>query len=857
MEFKKIQLNGFKSFAEKTNFLIEDGLTGIVGPNGCGKSNIVESLRWAMGETSAKSMRGSGMEDVIFNGTSNKASKNIAEVSIIVDNASHEGPLQYKDMDQIEVRRKIEKDKGSKFYINDKEVRARDAQMFFADLSTGAHSPSMISQGRIGALVTAKPTDRRAILEEAANISGLHVRRHEAELRLNAAEANLKRADELRKQQEKQLANLQKQAEEATKYKLISEEIKKIEAGLYYLRLLDIDNEIRLENEINNEAEGEVNNFNQQISQFENSIKTETDKVSPLREKNIENLSRIQRLNLELQSLDEENVRTQDEIENFKNSLKTIEEDIDREKGIVIDANSNEKRLKEEKSELIEIDSKYFETEKLSNEDLEKARKQLNEEQKAVDEIIEMFANGNINISIDPIKGVINTIEKIKELINNNEANQALTLLDRTKMELNNFLSNLANDESKNKLTDINEKNDNIKLLQEKYADSFSKNQSIKKESIKRNERIKAIETEVESWKSLLSNSQKMVTELTERKNKLLSQLNERDQQPKVQAEKKGQATEGLRISQNEKIENEKIIEETDKKINSLRLELNDVQEKSIQIRERKASSGATVEGLKKRKDDLLERVISELNLEENDILENSNLNGVEELPDSVAQEDALDEKKREREKLGSVNLRADEETSKYEIEIKKMEQDREDLVSAIIKLKESINELNQKGRERLLEAFEKVNRKFNEVYTKLFNGGNAKLELVDSDDPLEAGLEMLVSPPGKRLQSITLLSGGEQALTALSLIFAVFLTNPSPICVLDEVDAPLDDANVTRFCGLLDDLTKITNTKFIIVTHHALTMSKMNRLYGVTMPEKGISQLVAVDLQKAESMVA
>jgi len=857
MEFKKIQLNGFKSFAEKTNFLIEDGLTGIVGPNGCGKSNIVESLRWAMGETSAKSMRGSGMEDVIFNGTSNKASKNIAEVSIVVDNASHEGPLQYRDMDQIEVRRKIEKDKGSKFYINDKEVRARDAQMFFADLSTGAHSPSMISQGRIGALVTAKPTDRRAILEEAANISGLHVRRHEAELRLNAAETNLKRADELRRQQEKQLANLQKQAEEATKYKLISEEIKKIEAGLYYLKLLDIDNEIRIENEINNEAEGEVNNFNQQIAQFENSIKTETDKVSPLREKNIESLSRIQRLNLELQSLDEENARTQDEIENFKKSLKTIEEDIDREKGIVIDANSNEKRLKEEKSELIEIDSKYFETEKLSNEDLEEARKQLSKEQKAVDEIIEMFANGNINISIDPIKDVINTIEKIKELINNNEANQALTLLDRTKIELNNFLNNLANDESKSKLTDINEKNDNIKILQEKYADSFSKNQSIKKESIKRNERIKAIETEVESWKSLLSNSQKMVTELTQRKNKLLSQLNERDQQPKAQAEKKGQATEGLRISENEKIENEKIIEETDRKINSLRLELNDVQERSIQIRERKASSGATIEGLKKRKDDLLERVSSELNLEENDILENSNLNGVEELPDSVAQEDALDEKKKEREKLGSVNLRADEETNKYEIEIKKMEQDREDLVSAIIKLKESINELNQKGRERLLEAFEKVNRKFNEVYTKLFNGGNAKLDLVDSDDPLEAGLEMLVSPPGKRLQSITLLSGGEQALTALSLIFAVFLTNPSPICVLDEVDAPLDDANVTRFCSLLEDLTKITNTKFVIVTHHALTMSKMNRLYGVTMPEKGISQLVAVDLQKAESMVA
>ena len=857
MEFKKIQLNGFKSFADKANFLIEDGLTGIVGPNGCGKSNIVESLRWVMGETSAKSMRGSGMEDVIFNGTSNKSSKNIAEVSITLENINHQGPLQYKNLDQIEVRRKIEKDKGSKFYINEKEVRARDAQMFFADLSTGAHSPSMISQGRIGALVTAKPTDRRAILEEAANISGLHVRRHEAELRLNAAETNLKRADELRRQQEKQLANLQKQAEEATKYKKISEEIKKIEAGLYYLKLLDIDKEIQIENEINTEAEGGVSGFNQKITEFENLIKSETDKVTPLREKNIENLSRIQRMNLELQNLDEENLRTQDEIGNFKKSLKTIEEDIDREKGIVIDANSNEKRLKEEKNELIEIDSRYFETEKLSNEDLEKAKSHLENEQKSIDEIINIFANGNINISVDPIKEVIKTIDKIKKLIDNNETSQALTLLDRTKIELINFLNNLANDESKNKLNDINKKNVNIKILQEKYTDSFSKDQSIKKESIKRNERIKAIESEVESWKNLFSNSEKMVAELTERKNKLLSQLNERDQQPKVQAEKKGQITEGLRISENEKIQNENIIEETDQKINSLRIELNETQEKSIQVRERKASSSATIEGLKKRKSDLLERVNSELNLEENDILENSNLNGVEDLPDSITQEETLDAKKREREKLGSVNLRADEETNKYEIEIKKMEQDREDLVSAIFKLKESINELNQKGRERLLEAFEKVNRKFNEVYTKLFNGGNAKLELVDSDDPLEAGLEMLVSPPGKRLQSITLLSGGEQALTALSLIFAVFLTNPSPICVLDEVDAPLDDANVTRFCGLLDDLTKITNTKFIIVTHHALTMSKMNRLYGVTMPEKGISQLVAVDLEKAESMVA
>ena len=779
MEFKKIQLNGFKSFADKTNFLIENGLTGIVGPNGCGKSNIVESLRWVMGETSAKSMRGSGMEDVIFSGTSNKASKNIAEVSVTVTNEKNEGPIQYRELDEVNVRRKIEKDKGSKFYINDKEVRARDAQMFFADLSTGAHSPSMISQGRIGAIVTAKPADRRAILEEAAGISGLHVRRHEAELRLNAAENNLKRADELRRQQERQLVNLQKQAEEAARYKNMSEEIK-------------------IENEINVEAETEVTDFNNKIADLENLIKTETEKVTPLREKNIENLSKIQRLNLELQSLDEENTRIQDEIENIKKTLQTFEEDIGREKGIVIDANSNEKRLKEEKNELIEIDSKYYETEKQSDNDLNTSKDKLQSE-----------------------------IEKVKELINSQKNQEAISALD------------------------------NCKLLIEAYAGSYSKNENIKKESVKRNERIKVIDTEIESWKNLLLNSEKMVSQLTERRSKLNDQLSKLDNQPKLQAEKKGQITEGLRISEKEKKENEEIINSTDEKIENLRLQLNEIQEQSIQIRERKASSGATVEGLKKRKNDLIDRINSELNLSEENILENSNLFGVEELPDAVNQEDLLDKKKQEREKLGSVNLKADEETNKYETEIKKMESDRVDLVTAIVKLKESINELNQKGRERLIEAFDKVDRKFNEVYTKLFNGGSAKLELVDADDPLEAGLEMLVSPPGKRLQSITLLSGGEQALTALSLIFAVFLTNPSPICVLDEVDAPLDDANVTRFCNLLDELTKITDTKFIIVTHHALTMSKMNRLYGVTMPEKGISQLVAVDLQKAESMVA
>ena len=312
-----------------------------------------------------------------------------------------------------------------------------------------------------------------------------------------------------------------------------------------------------------------------------------------------------------------------------------------------------------------------------------------------------------------------------------------------------------------------------------------------------------------------------------------------------------------------QKKRNDELAEElvvAEKKYNLINQNIKEINEKLSSLRENKARNEATIEGIENRKKDLAYSMKNELGIEnENILLSLSDLNEVNEndFPSAEEQQEKIIKIKKDREALGSVNLRADEETKKYEDEIKKMESDRDDLYSAIVKLRTSIDELNQRGRERMLEAFEKINRKFNDVYTKLFSGGSAKLELVDSEDPLDAGLEMLVSPPGKRLQSISLLSGGEQALTALSLIFAVFLVNPSPICVLDEVDAPLDDANVNRFCSLLDELTKITQTKFIIITHHALTMSKMHRLYGITMPEKGISQLVAVDLQKAENLVA
>ena len=814
MKFKKLEMSGFKSFFDKTDFFIEKGLTGIVGPNACGKSNIVEALRWCMGETSAKSMRGTGMEDVIFAGTSNRPSKNISEVSIHIENSDRDGNQQYKDLNEITITRRIEKDKGSKYFINQKEVRARDAQTFFADLSTGAHSPSLISQGRIGSLVTSKPVDRRSVLEEAAGISGIHARREEAELRLGAAENNLKRADELKKQQEKQLESLRKQAEEASKYKEISKEIKSIEAGLYYLKLSQIEKEKNSIAEKLSEQDDEQNAVKIDLSHNNQLLEEENKRLSPLRERRVENLAKLQKLNLEMSALDEEESRVKGLQIKLLKSLETLDSDLEREKSISLDASLNEKRILEEKNELLITEKQLLATESKSSNDLDFSKRELQKFQTQLDNIIR-----EIESYIDSDRKLTKDIfEKLKKLINQ------------------------------------------ITLAQENYASNFGKNESMKSDSVKRKERIKNIDIELENWKSLKSNSEKMIKELNERKNKLKNEINENQKNPEKIATTKGQNIQNIENTKKRSEELDSELNSAEEKFNFITKNINEIQEKLSLVRENKARSEATIEGIEQRKKDLISSIKNDLELQnENNILPISDLNALEEdkYPSIEKQEEKLEKIKKQRESLGSVNLRADEETKRYQDEIKKMEDDRADLYSAIVKLRSSIDELNQKGREKLLDAYTKVNRKFNEVYTKLFNGGSAKLELVDSDDPLEAGLEMLVSPPGKRLQSITLLSGGEQALTALSLIFAVFLVNPSPICVLDEVDAPLDDANVTRFCALLDELVKITRTKFIIITHHALTMSRMHRLYGVTMPEKGVSQLVAVDLEGAEELVA
>ena len=657
-------------------------------------------------------------------------------------------------------------------------------------------------------IVTAKPSERKSVLEEAAGISGIHIRRHEAETRLNAAENNLKRADELKRQQEKQLENLKKQAEEATKYKEISQQIKSIEAGLYYLKLKDIEKETNEIKEKSNEIDDDMSAVKIDIGHNNNLIEEENKKLQPLRDKKIENLSKLQKINLEISNLNQEEKRVKDLNLKLQNNILLIDSDLEREKSISLDADLNEKRISKEKDELLKTENELLEVEASSSKELKHSKAQLDSLQSKLDAMLDQ-----IEKDIDEDKKLSKeTFRELKQLVKS------------------------------------------ITSSQEEYAEKFGKDKSIQSDSIKRKERIKNIDVELENWRNLRSNSEKMTSELTDRKNKLLSELNQNQKNPERIATSKGQNLQNLENTKKDSEELEIQIKKAEEKYNFINKNLSSIQEKFAVLRENKARFEATIEGIDQRKMDLIYLIKNELKIENvNSLLSISDLNKTDQIPSIAEQEDKLTNMKKNREALGSVNLRADLETEKFKTSIKKMEEDRSDLVSAIVKLKASINELNQKGRERLLEAFSKVNKKFNEVYTKLFNGGNAKLELVDSDDPLEAGLEMLASPPGKRLQSITLLSGGEQALTALSLVFAIFLTNPSPICILDEVDAPLDDANVTRLCSLLDELTSITKTKFVIITHHALTMSRMNRLYGVTMPEKGISKIVAVNLEKEE----
>ena len=862
MKFKKIKVTGFKSFVDPTEIVIEEGLTGIVGPNGCGKSNVVESLRWCMGETSPKSMRGSGMEDVIFSGTSDRPARNNAEVTISLDNKDRSAPSEFNEEEEIQVKRKIEKDRGSEYRINGKEVRARDVQRLFADLSTGAHSPSLISQGRVGALINAKPIDRRAVLEEAAGISGLHSRRHEAELKLKAAETNLQRLKDIMKQLNSQITNLKKQAQQAETYKSISSEISRLEGIVMYLKWFNLKESYEKSNHNLQLSESQIQKYTLDVTQATTKQSQANEKIKPLREKEIEAAAKLNRINLERESLDHEEERIKEAKYNLEKTIQQIISDFEREQFQLKDSTKDLEILNAKKNSIDssqginevdndKIDLLKEEKDQLEEQiaDLEKNIEQYNiiKNSKRDDWQRTIVSNENINSKHSTLKEV----EGYDDTAN------------WTKIFTEKFYSSLS--DISEKVSDAEKISDKAKIAYEK-ANNDAKNAATLSLELRDKLRQKDIEQKFSDWtyeyqrlNKTIKSSNEQIQELTLRKKKSEEELKKISNRPEEIAQRRGQLIETKGFAETERQFAADRLAEADNELKEIEASLRKAQNDLSNIRETKGRTEATKELAESRLQELADESQEKFQCKPEQIIEKLEItDDLDSMQSNMERtETKLDRLKQQRETMGAVNLRADLETKEIDDELEIMSTEKNELDAAIKKMRESIEELNKEGRTRLLKAFDTVNNHFKEVFVKLFNGGKAHLELIDAEDPLEAGLEMMVSPPGKKLQSMSLLSGGEQALTAMSLIFAIFLTNPSPICVLDEVDAPLDDANVERFCNLLDSISEKTQTKFMIITHHALTMSRMDRLFGITMAERGVSQIVSVDLKRAEEIGA
>ena len=862
MKFKKIKVTGFKSFVDPTEITIEEGLTGIVGPNGCGKSNVVESLRWCMGETSPKSMRSTGMEDVIFSGTSDRPARNNAEVTISLDNKDRTAPAEFNEEEEIQIKRKIEKDRGSEYRINGKEVRARDVQRLFADLSTGAHSPSLISQGRVGALINAKPIDRRAVLEEAAGISGLHSRRHEAELKLKAAETNLQRLKDIMRQLNSQITNLKKQAQQAETYKTISSEINRLEGVVMYLKWYNLKESFEKSNENLQSSESEIRKYTLEVTQATTSQAKANEKIQPLREKEIEAAAKLNRINLERESLDHEEERIKEAKNNLERTIQQIIGDFEREQFQLKDASKDLEILNTKKNHT-DNDQGIHEVDNEKIDSLKEEKDQLEVQIADLEKNIEQYNTIKNSKRDDWQRTIVSNENIMSKQSTLKEVEGYDDTSNWTKIFTDKFYASLS--EISQKVSEAEEISNKAKTAYEK-ASNDAKDAATLSLELREKLRQKDIEQKYSDWtyefqrlnKSIKS-ANEHIEELTLRKKKSEEELKKISSRPEEIAQRRGQLIETKGFAETERQFAADRLAEADNELKKIEGSLRSAQNDLANIRESKGRTEATKELAESRLKELDEESQEKFYCKPQNIIQKLEItDDLEAMRFNMDRNEAkLDRLKQQRETMGAVNLRADLETKEIDDELETMSTEKNELDAAIKKMRESIEELNKEGRARLLKAFDTVNNHFKDVFVKLFNGGKAHLELVDADDPLDAGLEMMVSPPGKKLQSMSLLSGGEQALTAMSLIFAIFLTNPSPICALDEVDAPLDDANVERFCNLLDDISAKTQTKFMIITHHALTMSRMDRLFGVTMAERGVSQIVSVDLKRAEEIGA
>ena len=859
LSLDKLSIKGFKSFVEPTEFEIKSGLTGIVGPNGCGKSNIVEAIRFGLGEVSAKQLRGKEIDDLIFNGTDNRASWNLAEVGLFVniDGTDLENKFESKS---LEIARKIWRGEGTNSYINGKEVRLKDIQLLFADASTSARSTSIVSQGRIGAITQAKPEDRKMVLEEAAGILGLQSRRHDSELRLKAATNNLLRVEDVIQTYEEQLAILKKQSKEAERFRNISTLIKNAEASVFYVKRNQIQTTLQSLEDEKNKIKIKLADYQGDVSSQDQAFEDLKVKIPPMREKSYSLNSELDRLNMTVENLKQEELRFEEHKINLEHRVKQLQKDLEVENK---QNNDTKAKIQEITNEINDLSSTDFES----------------NPEKTIGKTDRSLLN---NISFD--KEYENSVAAIfgKELLASLDKDEVFYWSENIDHEISasfDFPCKVASEiiKAPNRITN---KLNNVAVIEDSSKGNEFHNH------LKPGQAIVDKDGNLWRWDGLFvsssyeANISSILSELKEKRlNDLKKQILEWERISELTVQKINDlneriktASEELDISQNNPGDIDSKRQFLLNKIKELEEEKklfdNDLQEKENLLDQLSKELRNKEQNFSVVKEDLI-RKESEISNFQNNLQQLANscrekinadlLNLENEIEKLKKDEDLETAEKRvlrlvtERERIGAVNLLAEDEYTKLREKVNDTIKDKNEIQESIEKLHEAINKINKEGVLRLRDAFQIVNENFERLFTKLFGGGKAHLKLIQNDeDPLNSGLEIFASPPGKKMQNITLLSGGEQALTAISLLFAVFIANPSPFCILDEVDAPLDDNNVDRFCSMVEEISEKVQTKFIIITHNRMTMSRVDRLYGVTMPEEGVSQIVSVELEEA-----
>ena len=859
LSLDKLSIKGFKSFVEPTEFEIKTGLTGIVGPNGCGKSNIVEAIRFGLGEVSAKQLRGKEIDDLIFNGTDNRPSWNLAEVGLFVniDGSDLENKFESKS---LEIARKIWRGEGTNSYINGKEVRLKDIQLLFADASTSARSTSIVSQGRIGAITQAKPEDRKMVLEEAAGILGLQSRRHDSELRLKAATNNLLRVEDVIKTYEEQLAVLKKQSKEAERFRNISTLIKNAEASVFFVKRNQIQTILqKLESE-KNEIKIKLADFQGDVSSQDQAFEDLKVKIPPMREKSYSLNSELDRLNMTVENLKQEELRFEEHKTNLEHRVKQLQQDLEVENK---QNNDTKAKIQEITNEINDLSSKDFDSnpEKTIGQSDRSLLNNISFEKEYENSVAAIFGK-ELLASLDKDEVFYwseNIVEEVKSSFDFPciVASEIIKAPDR----ISNKLKNVAIVEDLSKGYEFHKNLKPGQAIVDKegnlwrwdglfVSSSYEANISSILSELKE-KRLNDLKKQILEWERISEITVQKINDLNDRiktaKEELdISQNNPGDIDSKRQflLNKIKELEEEKKLFDNELQEKENLLEQLSKELRNKEQNFSVVKEDLI----RKESE---ISNFNNNLQQLINLCREKINV---DLLNLEN-----EIEKLKKDEDLETAEKRvmrlvaERERIGAVNLLAEDEYTKLREKVNDTIKDKNEIQESIEKLHDAINKINKEGVSRLRDAFQIVNENFERLFTKLFGGGKAYLKLVQNDeDPLNSGLEIFASPPGKKMQNITLLSGGEQALTAISLLFAVFIANPSPFCILDEVDAPLDDNNVDRFCSMVEEISQKVQTKFIIITHNRMTMSRVDRLYGVTMPEEGVSQIVSVELEEA-----